>query len=200
VAVAGTVSFGFEQFEPVSKLGLWPELGRPLLEQFGASPGVLDDSAVAAFTEGGSLALALALHEVLGGDLRLCVFSPVGWPARSASLDRTQHVVLATGARWWDVGGPHRHRDLAPTRRSGWTLDVTLLDLGQLASGLDYRDAPEPEGCHCLNSSAGLILGRGWVHEARSMVPAIIGDHAGAARRQMACESDRRRARLSLRP
>ena len=194
------MSSGFERFEPVSKVGLWPDLGRSLLDQFGATPGVLDDHAVRAFTEGGSLALALTLQDVFGGTLCLCVFGPAGWPDRSPSLERTQHVVLATGSRWWDVRGPHRQRDLVPTRRSGWTADVVPLELGELTSGLNYYDAPEPEGCHCLNSSVGLILGRGWLGEARTMVPAIFGRHAVAARRQIASESDRRLTQLTLRP
>ncbi len=191
--MAETVSLTFDEFEPVLKLGLWPDLGRPLLDQFGAAAGVLDEAAVRAFTCGGSLAMGLALHELLGGSLLLCVFGPTAWPAAGRRWVRTQHVVLSAGSRWWDVGGPRRRREFAPGRRSGWSVEVVPLDLDLLASGFDYHEAPEPEGCHSLNSSAGLVLGAGWLAEARSMVPAVIGQHPVAARRRMAGEAEQRR-------
>ena len=164
----------FGDFEPIQKLGLWPDVAERLLPQFGAVPGVLDRAAVEAFTQGGSLALALVLQEHLGGTLILCLWSKPPRLGRPEGWLRSQHVVLESGDRWWDVLGARRPRSLRPGRFRPFFLDTARLHRQRVLEGLPYVAAPELEGEHVLNSGAGLVLGETWMDEARSMVPEIL--------------------------
>jgi hypothetical protein len=179
----------FGEFEPIQKLGLWPDVTEPLLPQFGAVRGVLDGAAVQAFTQGGSLALALVLQEHLGGTLRLCLWSK---PPRIGRLEgwlRSQHVVLESGDRWWDVLGARRPRSFRPGRFRPFFLDTARLHRRRVLDGLPYVAVPELEGEHVLNSGAGLILGDTWMEEARSMVPEILLANQEWAQRSFARRS-----------
>ncbi len=170
----GMVGPGFGDFEPIQKLGLWPDAGEPLLPQFGAAPGVLDAAAVEAFTHGGSLALALVLQEHLGGSLVLCLWSKPPRIGRPDGCLRSQHVVVESGGRWWDIMGPRSPRAFRPGRLRPFFLDTARLSRRRVVEGLPYVAVPDLEGEHRLNSGTGLILGETWMDEARSMVPEIL--------------------------
>lgn len=167
----------FGDFEPVQKLGLWPDVDKPLLAQFGGTMGVRDEAAVTAFTHGGSLAMALALQENLGGNLILCLWSK---PPRIGKIEgwlRSQHVVVAAAGRWWDVLGARRPRAFRPGRLRPFFLDTARLHRRRVLEGHPYVAVPDLEGEHRLNSGVGLILGEGWLDEARALVPEILTAH-----------------------